>query len=638
MRIGDRLMIADVVERQEAQAIYDSALSNGNTATLLEQMTPNVFQMSVANILPGDTIEIEMRYTELLVPVEAIYEFVYPTVVGPRYTGGEGEEWTEGPYQHEGEDSLYEFNIEVSIDAGMPIAEVNCISHPDIPIVFNSAKEVLVIPDEETDIKGNKDFILQYILAGSKIQTGLLAYEGEEENFFLAMMQPPQHPNPGDIPQREYVFIMDVSGSMSGFPISVSKALMVDILYDLRSTDRFNILFFAGGSYLFSTASVEATTENINAAVLAVENQTGGGGTELLPALERALSLPGTENFSRIFLILTDGYVTVEREAFDLIRNNLGEANFFTFGIGTGVNRYIIEGMAHVGQGEPFIATALEEAEEKADLFKIYVESPVLTNITAEFEGFGAYDVEPLQVSDIFAERPVILYGKYEDELSGSLNINGESGVNQYSRSLDIGSYQAKEGNKALMYLWARKRIQLLSDYTQLYNGADDESINEIIELGIKYNLLTQYTSFIVVDSVIRCDTCTAETVNQPLPLPEGVGDEALGWGYAVSDNIITTEEERGIYIENIYPNPVHDQFTVMIRILDTETDLAKKLKITDIAGRLVGEYDISELERGYHTLYLSINENFSSIKKGIYFISLSIDSKIMHTVKFTVQ
>ena len=173
MKIGSRLMIADVVEKQEAQQMYDSALANGNTATLLEQMTPNVFQMSVANILPGDTIEIEMRYTELLVPTESVYEFVYPTVVGPRYTGGNGEEWTEGPYQHEGEDPLYDFNIEVRIHAGMSIAEVNCISDPGVPVIFDSEEEVSVIPDENSNVKGNKDFILQYRLVGNAIKTGL---------------------------------------------------------------------------------------------------------------------------------------------------------------------------------------------------------------------------------------------------------------------------------------------------------------------------------------------------------------------------------------------------------------------------------------------------------------------------------
>jgi Ca-activated chloride channel homolog len=641
MRVGNRLMIADIVERQEAQQIYDSALAHGNTATLLEQMTPNVFQMNVANILPGDTIEIEMRYTELLVPTESVYEFVFPTVVGPRYTGGEGDEWTEGPYQHEGEDPLYDFNIDVKVNAGMPLGQVTCVSHPAITIHYDSPEEATIIPNEETELKGNKDFILQYRLAGNEIQTGLLAYEGEDENFFLAMLQPPQHPEPDDIPPREYVFIMDVSGSMRGFPLSVSKTLMTDLLQDLRATDRFNILFFAGGNYLFRPASVEATAMNITAAVEAVENQTGGGGTELLSAMERALSLEGTEDYSRIFLILTDGYVTVEKETFELIRENLGEANFFAFGIGSSVNRYIIEGIAHVGLGEPFIATNSSEALEKAELFKTYVEAPVLTNINVEFRNIIPYDVEPLSVPDIFAERPIILYGKYKPFLFGSINIDGLSGSSNYSSSINLSDYKAKDENIALKYLWARKRIQMLSDYSSLSWNSDQETIDEIISLGLKYNLLTEYTSFIVVDSIIRCDTCTAETINQPLPLPEGVSDGALGYGpesMNYRSYSMESSETESAFISRIWPNPIVDQFSLELYIDDKSADLPKALQIIDVSGRIVGYLDISDLGEGFHTLFLNITDEFNAIKTGIYFISLNINSDRRHTQVITIQ
>ncbi len=639
MRIGNRLMIADVVERKQAQQIYDSALANGNTATLLEQMTANVFQMSVANILPGDTIEIEMRYTELLVPTESVYEFVYPTVVGPRYTGNGGSEWTEGPYQHENEDPLYDFHIQVKINAGMPVSEVTCISNPDIPIVFNSEEEVSVIPDDSTDIKGNKDFILEYSLSGNSIQTGLLAYKGEKENFFLAMMQPPQHPEASDIPPREYVFIMDVSGSMSGFPISISKRLMAEVLGSLKATDRFNILFFAGDNYLFSPVSVDATTANISAAIEAIENQSGSGGTELLPGLIRALSLEGTADFSRIFLIMTDGYVDVEREAFDLIRDNLSEANFFTFGIGSSVNRYIIEGMAHVGQGEPFIATTEAEAQEKADLFKTYIDAPVLININAAFENFEAYDVEPVNIPDIFAERPVILYGKYNGSLGGKINITGVSGSGNYLGSLELNNYKAKEENKALMYLWARKRIQLLDDYSNISYPVDSAIIEEITSLGIKYNLLTSYTSFIVVDSIVRCDTCSSETVNQPLPMPEGVTDNAMGYASAFSTlEYDKSGKDSKQKIIQVYPNPVVDLFAVSVYINNEESEQTKSIQVIDLNGRIVGEIDISNLTEGRHTLFLRVKNDFNLLNSGNYFVSLTINSERKQSVLITIQ
>lgn len=642
MRIGNRLLVAKIEERKKAQEIYQQALEEGATATLLEQMTPNVFQMNVANILPGDTIEIEMKYTELLVPTGSVYEFVFPTVVGPRYTGGNGDEWTEGPYQHENEDPLYDFGIHMHINAGMPISEINCVSNPDISIVQSSPDVADISPNADSSIKGNKDFILQYRLAGNAIQTGFLAYPGQDENFFLAMMQPPQHPDASDIPPREYVFIMDVSGSMNGFPISVSKTLLTNILQGLRVYDKFNILFFAGGSYLFRPQSVEATQENIDAAITAVNSQVGGGATELLSALDQALALKGTEDFSRIFLILTDGYVTVEKEAFDLIRNNLGNANFFSFGIGTSVSRYIIEGMAHAGQGEPFIATSQTEANQKAELFREYVNTPVLTKISAEFKNFEAYDVEPLHVPDIFAERPVILYGKYHGVLTGTLDIDGTTGNQNYSKTLQISDYKADENNKALMYLWARKRVQLLDDYCRLSYSADSSTIDEIIRLGLKYDLLTAYTSFIVVDSTIRCDTCTAQTVHQPLPMPDGVSDNALGspgFGFStgIIENSYVKQNADRSFLARIYPNPVTEQFVVSFFINYQEADLPKSLQIVDMIGRLVKEIDLTKYSTGYHTLYLSIANDFIALDPANYFVRLTIDKKILGSQIITI-
>jgi len=647
MKINQRLMIADIKEKAEAQQIYEEAKEEGNTATLLEQMTPNVFRMNVANILPGDTIEIEMKYTEFLVPTESVYEFVYPTVVGPRYTGEGGEkDRTGGPYQHEGEDPLYKFEIDVKLNAGMPINKISCISDPGVIINQPLPEKATVSSGNPSIVKGNKDFILQYSLSGNSIQTGVLAYEGDDENYFIAMLQPPDHPELSQVPPREYVFIMDISGSMYGFPISVSKTLLKNILLDLRMSDRFNILFFAGGSYLFSSKSVQATPENINAAIKAIDEKEGGGGTNLLSAVNTALDLPSTLYFSRIFVILTDGYVTVEKETFEAVRNNLGDANFFAFGIGSSVNRYIIEGIAHAGQGEPFIATNQEEAVEKADLFENYIEKPVLTGIISTYDNFDAYDIEPKAIPDVFAERPVVIYGKYNN-LSGSINIEGSTGGEKYENSIDLSDYKADPENKALRYLWARKRIQELDDYSNVSYG-DTALKNEIIELGLKYNLLTAYTSFVVVDSIIRCDTCTAETVDQPLPLPEGVTDMAVSWGASratwnmpVSLAMKEFESEETSKkslskIQKVFPNPILDKFQLSVFIDAEQSFLDKKLQVFDLMGRLIAEINIGDCKAGKNELYLNI-KNFEVFDSGSYFICLKVDNIISDVVKIEI-
>ncbi len=532
MTIGKRTMIAKIQERVEARRQYEQAKQEGKSASLLEQQRPNVFQMSIANILPGDVIQVELKYTELLVPTLGLYEFVYPTVVGPRYSNQPEAEappsakWVENPYLHQGQSPTYTFGISVNLTAGLPIQNITCSSHKvDVQYEGTSHASIKLDPLEKNS--GNRDFIVKYQLAGRKIESGILLFEGEKENFFLLMLQPPQQVSLRQIPPREYIFIVDVSGSMYGFPLDMSKKLLKDIIGNLRPMDKFNVLLFSGGASVMSEQSLPATPENIHHAINLIDQEKGGGGTELLPALRRALSLPRSEGYSRTIIIATDGYVTVEEEAFDLIRKNLGKANLFTFGIGSGVNRYLIEGMARVGMGEPFVITKPEETREKAEKLRKMIESPVLTNVRINFGKFDIYDVEPVSIPDLFAERPVIVFGKWRGKPLGEITINGTTGSGPYLNKIEIGGEKPLKTNSSLQYLWARHRIAVLSDYNFLHQNS--ERIKEVTRLGLTYNLLTAYTSFGAIDSEVRVTDGQSTTVKQPLPLPEGVSDYAVG-------------------------------------------------------------------------------------------------------------
>ncbi len=531
MTIGERTIVAKIRKKDEARQEYEQAKQQGKSASLLEQHRPNVFQMNVANIMPGDEIRVELKYTELLVPTEGEYEFVYPTVVGPRYSNQAAdrapasEQWVQNPYLRQGEAPTYGFDISVNIAAGLPIQKLTSSSHK-IDVRYTGPTSASVLLDRSEQKGGNRDYILKYRLAGKAVETGLLLFEGERENFFLLMVQPPRRVRPEMIPAREYVFIVDISGSMHGFPLEISKKLLKDLIGNLRPTDRFNVLLFAGSSSIMSEQSLPATAQNIARAIQVIEKQRGGGGTELLPALKRALALPRAEGFSRSVVIATDGYVTVEEEAFDLIRTKLGDANFFTFGIGSSVNRHLLEGMARVGMGEPLVITKPEEAAAKAETFRALIQSPVLTGIRAGFNGFDVYDVEPAAIPDVLAERPVIVFGKWRGKPRGVITVSGLSGDGPYRERIDVASAVPSRSNTALRYLWARHRISLLADYNAL--RPDDGRIREVTELGLTYSLLTAYTSFVAVDSEVRNKSGSSTTVHQPLPLPEGVSDYAV--------------------------------------------------------------------------------------------------------------
>jgi len=532
MTIGERVIEARIEERQKARQDYEQAKAAGKSATLLEQQRPNVFQMNVANIMPGDVITVELDYAELLVPEDGTYEFVYPTVVGPRYstTPREGvssrDSWVENPYLREGEPEPFTFDIKATLNSGIPIGRMACISHETAIEYDGPGTAVVKLKDNKG--AGTKDFVLRYNLEGDNIQSGVLLYPGEDENFFLVMMEPPARVTKSVIPPREYIFVLDVSGSMNGFPLNTAKKLMRDLIGQLNETDTFNVVLFAGRAAVLSERSLPATEANIEKAMNSINKQRGGGGTELINALQTAFDLPRQEeNVARTTVIVTDGYVSCETEAFDLIRQNLNRSNVFAFGIGSSVNRHLIEGMANSGRGEPLIVTDPNEAKERAEKFRHYIQEPVLTQIEVDFKGLRVYDVEPLSVPDIMANRPVIVFGKYKGKPSGSVRISGFTGSGEYKVALEVEPDMAKESNAALRYLWARHRIKTLCDYNNL--RMDSERVKQVTSLGLTYNLLTDYTSFVAIDSLVRNKEGDLTSVAQPLPLPEGVSNLAVG-------------------------------------------------------------------------------------------------------------
>ena len=536
MQIGDEIIVAKIKERDQAKQDFEKAKEAGKSASLLEQQRPNVFSMSLANLMPQEQVEIELRYTELLVPTDSVYEVVFPTVVGPRYASPQNDKtkndsFVETPYQHQGQKPASALHISTRIAAGVPIYDLSSPSHQVMPQWPSHGVAQLMLDDSDP-FQGNRDFVVRYRLAGDQIASGLLLLQGNDENFFLYMAQPPRRVATQEIPPREYIFVVDVSGSMEGYPLNTSKRLLKDLIEKLRPTDLFNVVLFAGDSTVLSPHSLQANQQNIAQAIRLLEQQRGSGGTELLAAIQNAMSLPRQESISRSVVLVTDGYVSGEQGVFDHIRANLNRCNVFAFGIGGSVNRYLIEGIARAGMGEPFIVTEESEAQGVAEKFREYIQTPVLTDIHVRSVGFDTYDVNPMRFPDLFAHRPIILFGKWRGPVAGTIELTGKTGEGDYVSRFDVAHAQVDEANSALRYLWARTRIAELSDYGS--SDISEESEKEITRLGLKYNLLTRYTSFIAVREVVTNPTGNAQDVKQPLPMPVRVSDLAVGGGAEV--------------------------------------------------------------------------------------------------------
>jgi Ca-activated chloride channel family protein len=533
VRLGDRLITPNFRDKAAARADYDSAKREGRTAALLEQHRDNVFQMHVGNILPGDDVRVELSYTELLTPTDGVYQFVYPTVVGPRYNGAPGEEsyrpelWLSTPYLRDGVAPNTTFRLAVDLESPIPFSSISSPSHA-LSVQGERSRKAHVELEDTSEPADSRDFVLEYRLDGEQIQSGVMLSEGPDENFFLAMVQPPATVPRASIVPREYVFVVDVSGSMNGFPLDTTRELMRDLLARLRPSDTFNLMLFAGDNRVLSPQSLPVTEQNVKAALAVLANESGSGGTELVPALRKALAMPSDGDRSRVFVVVTDGYVSVDREIFDLVRRNLSQANLFAFGIGSSVNRALIEGLARAGQGEPFVVLEPRLAAEQASRFRQVIETPVMTRISVRFDGFDAYDATPLEVPDLFARRPVVVFGKWRGEARGTVVVEGSTTLGTHRARLEVDDEAPSPSAGSLRYLWARHRIAELTDQDVLTGDGGER--DAILALGLRYNLLTQYTSFIAIDRLVRIkDPDRTLTVDQPLPLPKGVSELAIG-------------------------------------------------------------------------------------------------------------
>lgn len=535
MEIGNNVVTAQIKEKEEAKQEFEQAKSEGKSASLLEQQRPNVFTMDVANIMPGDTARIELHYTELINPSEGIYEFVFPTVVGPRFASPAADSnsgtdaFVETPYLPDGETPPGAYNITVNLSTGVPITELSCKSH-EINIVKSSDSTAQVTLANPADYAGNRDFILKYKLTDDDVQSGLVLTKGEAENYFMLTIQPPERYQSEDIPPREYIFVLDVSGSMNGYPLDTAKVLIQNLVTNLKETDKFNLILFSGASTQMSPESLPATEKNIKEALRMIDKQKGYGGTSLAPALEDALAVPMDENIARSIVVISDGYISGEQNIFDIINENMDKSSFFSFGIGSSVNDYLISGIAKAGLGESFVVTDSADAEETAERFRTYIQTPLMTDIHITFDGFETYDVEPSVPATLFAQRPIVLFGKWKGEAAGTIQITGKTGSRDYQKELSVADIKKEEANDAISYLWARTRLERLMDYG--YSKDDPSVKEEVTKIGLDYSIMTPYTSFIAVIDVIRNPEADADDVDQALPLPLQVSNLAVGGGY----------------------------------------------------------------------------------------------------------
>lgn len=546
LKIGERTIRAEIRKREEARATYEAARAAGHTAALLEQERPNVFTQSVANIPPRAELEVSVEYVQDLTYDAGEYEFVFPMVVGPRYIPGDptGRSGTgrspdtetvpdasqiTPPVVGAGRRSGHSISLRARIESGFALHDLDVPTHE---VQVSESDDVTTVTLSPRDTLPNRDFVMRYRVDAEAPQAALLHHTDARGGFFTLVVQPPKLDVDGLVGQREMIFVVDVSGSMMGRPLSMCKAAMEDALRRLRPVDTFNVYTFAGQTGQVFPRPYPASDENLKRAMAYVAGQRAGGGTELANAVDAALRPDVEPGRTRHVFFLTDGFVGNEDEILSLTRafveaqKGKGQrSRVFGFGVGSSVNRMLLDGLGQAGEGLAFYAVNREDPARGVEQMFHKVDSAVLEEVSVDWGGLAVSEVFPALPATVFASRPLVLHGRFTGAASGAIAVRGRVGDRIVELRVPLEA-SAPPGDVSLTSLWARAKIGDLS--RALWDGPDETVVESITKTGLDFRLVTAYTSFVAVDSEVRVGDGKPATVVQPVEMPEDVSRKGV--------------------------------------------------------------------------------------------------------------
>jgi len=534
MTIGERRIRGIIRERKEAEKIYQQAKRQGHVASLLTQERPNIFTQKVANIEPSKQIDVNIKYFNTLAYVDGWYEFVFPMVVGPRFnpsgsTDGVGAvasgkagisgQKTEVQYLKPGQRSGHDISLAVDIDAGVTIEQLVCASH----VINNSseAHDKRTVKLSSLDSIPNKDFVLRYKVAGKTVKSALVSHRDERGGFFTLMLYPPENLSYLKRAPMEMIFVLDCSGSMSGKPIAKAKQAITRALKKLQPGDTFQIIRFSNNASKLGPNPVPATPKNISKGLAYVESLHGSGGTMMIEGIKAALDFAHDPQRFRLVSFMTDGYIGNETEILAAINQRLGASRIFSFGVGSSVNRYLLDRMAKLGKGAVAYIGLDNSAGQIVDEFYDRISHPALTDVTIDWGDMQVTDMYPGRIPDLFVGRPVILTGKFKGSSSTTIHVKGKVGDMTQDIAIAADLEDSAATHAGIACVWARKKIETLG--SQATYDTNPDLPGEIKQVALEYGLMSAYTAFIAVDSSRKTAGDHGMTVAVPVPVPDGV-------------------------------------------------------------------------------------------------------------------
>jgi len=556
---GDRVIEGTIQERQTATRIYEAARSHGQIAALLAQERPNLFTQSVANLEPRAAIDVTLHYVQRLGYDRGGYEVVFPMVAGPRYVpaaarGKIDPAAVQPAVLPAGVRSSHDINLAVELDAGVAIEGIASSSH-QIAIERAAGSPARArVTIRPGDTIPNKDFVLRYQVAGAAPAFAVLGHRGDpaSDGSFVLVAQPPAAAAPAQIAPREIVFVLDTSSSMRGAPLDKAKELIRTVLADLRPDDTFQIVRFDDQASALGPAPIANKPRNVELTLQWLAALDAAGATEMTTGIAAALAVPHDPQRLRIIAFITDGYVGNEDEIIQRVGSHAGEARLFAFGVGSAVNRYLLEEMAAAGRGAAQFVRPDEPTREAVAAFEQRIDAPVLTDVAIDWGGLAVSEVTPRAVPDLFVGQPVVVSGRYARGGTATVTIRGKQAGRDVRFAVPVTLPERADDHPAIATVWARERIAELS--RRLVRKADPEIQRQIerqiIELSIAHHVLTQLTAFVAVDRSRATAGGPARRVAVPVEIPDAAASVAAqgdgSYGYAIGGYSVAAQGGGG--------------------------------------------------------------------------------------------
>ena len=538
MKLGERVIRGVIDRREAARRIYEQARQSGHVATLLEQERPNIFTQSVANILPGSDIDITITYIESLDSEKGTWEFAFPMVVGPRFIPAgsnpsdvvpvkfgpeplptKSNERINPPFLPPSVRSGHDIELTLTLDAGVAIDNLRSPTH-----VFrrsNGKHGSVRVALHPADTVPNKDFVVRWDIGGDEPETAVLTHHDGSNGYVSVIVHPKQDLLENEVTAKEMVFVLDCSGSMSGEPMAAAKALARRALLDMGPDDSFQIIRFSNNASGFSSTPVAATPANVQRGLAYLNGLSGSGGTQMIEGIKASLGYPADPKRLRIVMFLTDGYIGNENQILAAVRDQVGDARLFSFGVGSSVNRFLLEEMAREGRGEVQYQLPGSNIEEEVTKFYARFRHPYLTDIELAWWGVDVVDAHPARIPDLFEGRSLTVRGRYERGGKAELRIRGKIAGRQWERRVQVDLPTHESGNPAIGSLWARRRIADLE--RSMRHAENSSTVEAITNLGLEHRLVTRWTSFVAVEERLVVSDGQPRMVNVPVDMPQGV-------------------------------------------------------------------------------------------------------------------